>query len=185
MDIADWIILAVIVFSAWDGYRSGLITQLVRLLGTVLAYIAAWQFHGALEPPIKKWLLANVLKNANSLKDVPIVNLLSAGGSMNELATTIANVIAFGIVFYVALIVIRYLGHLLNTVFRLPGLSFLNRLAGLVAGLVVAVLLIAVLINFAAYIPVSQLKTQINHSALAPDFKGVIVGLANMTGLKP
>ena len=184
MDIADWIILAVLVFSAWDGYRTGLISQLVRLLGTVLAYVSAWKFHSALVPPLRKWLLSNVLKNVHSLKDVPVVNILSSGGSVHQLGTTIANVLAFSIVFYVSLLVIRYLGHLLNSVFHLPGLSFFNRMAGMVAGVVVAVLLIAVLINFAAYIPVPELKTQISHSALSPMFKQPIVDLAKMTGLK-
>ena len=184
MDIADWVILAVLLFSAWDGYRTGLITQLVRLLGTVLAYIAAWQFHGVLVPPLKKWLLENVLKNVHSLKDVPIVNLLSSGGTVNQLGATIANVLAFSVVFYISLLLIRYLGHLLNSVFHLPGLSFFNRMAGLTAGVVVAVLLIAVLIDFAAYIPVPQLKAQINHSTLSPMFKQPIVELAKLTGLK-
>lgn len=184
MDIADWIILAVLLFSAWDGYRTGLISQLVRLLGTVLAYVSAWQFHAALVPPIKRWILDNALKNAHTLQTVPIVNLLSSGGNMNQLGATIANVIAFGIVFYVSLLVIRYLGHLLNSVFHLPGLSFINRMAGLAAGIVVAVLLIAVLINFAAYIPVPALKAQISHSALSPMFKQPIVELAKVAHLK-
>ncbi len=187
MDIADYVILVVLLFSAWDGYRTGLVKQLVRLTGTILAYVVAWQFHGILTPIVDHWLLGTVFKHVHSLSSasIPIVGLLGSGTTIPTVATiakAVANALSFGVVFYVALIVIRYLGHLLNTLFSLPVLSFVNRVAGLVAGAVVAFMLIAVLINVASYLPASPIKAQIKQSSLAPMFQEPVKELAHIEG---
>ena len=101
------------------------------------------------------------------------------------IALAIANALSFGITFYVSLLLIRYLGHMLNALFSLPVLSFVNRIAGLLAGAVVAFLLIAVLINFGSFLPASPIKTQIQHSSLAPVFKQPVQELAHLEGILP
>ncbi len=182
MDIADWVIVAVLLFSAWDGYRTGFVAQLVRLFGTVIAYVSAWQFHGLLTPTLDHWLRATVLKHIHSPSVVPALGLFNTGNTVGTLAQAIASALSFGIVFYISLIVIRYAGHLLGTVFSLPVLSFVNRVTGLAAGVVVAFLLIAVLISVASYLPMSPVKTQIRHSALAPMFRQPVRELVKIEG---
>ncbi len=182
MDIADWVIVAILVFSAWDGYRTGLVAQLVRFLGTVLAYVSAWQFHGLLTPTLDHWLRATVLKHMHSSSLMPALSLFNTGNTVGTLAQAIASALSFGIVFYVSLIIIRYAGHLLGAVFSLPVLSFVNRVAGLATGVVIAFLLIAVLLSVASYLPMSPVKTQISHSALAPMFRQPIRALIKIEG---
>lgn len=183
MDIADYAILAILVFSVWDGYRTGFVAQLVRLFGTVLAYLAAWQFHSFLTPPIDHWLVSTVFRNVRSAQTIPVANLFESGSTVPALAKAVAGVLSFGAVFFLALILIRYLGWLLNAIVRLPGLSFVNRVLGAAAGLLVAFLIVAVLIDVAAYLPQSTVRTQIENSALAPMFRQPLQELARMEGL--
>jgi uncharacterized membrane protein required for colicin V production len=86
-------------------------------------------------------------------------------------------------VFVIALIVVRYLGHLLNALMHLPLLSQLNRMLGLVAGLIVAFVVLAIAINVVAYIPSPLLKSQIRHSALAPVFSAPVAQLTRIEGI--
>lgn len=182
MDIADWVIVAILLFSAWDGYRTGLVSQLVRFLGTVIAYVSAWQFHGLLTPTLERWLRATVLKHMHTPSAAPALNLFNTGNTMGTLAFAIASALSFGIVFYISLVIIRFAGHLLGALFSLPVLSFVNRLAGLAVGVVIAFLLIAVLISVASYLPMSQVKTQIHHSALAPLFRQPVKEFVKIAG---
>ncbi len=183
MDIADWIILAILLFSAWEGYRTGFVRQLVRLSGTLVAYVAAWQLSPFVSPYLDTWVTQVLLKNIHSASAIPIVGMLSTGSNVAAVAKAIAGALAFGLVFFVALLLVRYLGHLLNAVFSLPLLSWINRLLGLAAGVVVAFLILAVLIDVGTYLPASAVKTQIRQSALAPMFTQPVQELARMEGI--
>ena len=183
MDIADWIILAVLLFSAWEGYRTGFVRQLVRLSGTLLAYVAAWQLSPYVLPYLNPWVLHTLLKNVHSASSIPIVGMLGTGSNIAAVAKAIAGAMAFGVVFFVALLLVRYLGHLLNAVFSLPLLNWVNRLLGLGAGLVVAFLIVAVLLDVGTYLPASAVKTQIRESALAPMFSQPVLALERMEGI--
>ncbi|MCY0875163.1 MAG: CvpA family protein [Firmicutes bacterium] len=198
MDIADYIILAILLFSLWDGYRTGFIRQLVRLFGTVVAYFAAWQFHGLLTPFLDHLLLTTVFKHAGTAVNhsirqaipAPLLGLL--GVPTNQvlvpipmLVKAIASALSFGIVFYLALIVVRFLGGFLNSIFSLPILSFVNRLGGLAAGAVVAYLLIAVALSVVPFLPTSPVRTQVQDSALAPMFKQPVTQLEKWEGAWP
>ncbi|MCY0892416.1 MAG: CvpA family protein [Acidibacillus sp.] len=174
LDIADIVIIVIIVFSAWDGYRTGFVVQVVRLLGTVLAYVLAWKFHSILTPTLARWLEGTVLKHIHHVTSSPLFVLFGTQPTRAGIAMAMGSAISFGIVFYLSLFIIRYVGHLLNVVMSLPVLSLINRFAGLVAGAVIAFVLIAVLISILSYVPVAPLKEQIMHSALAPMFQGLV-----------
>lgn len=197
MDIADYVILAILLFSLWDGYRTGFVRQLVRLLGTVIAYVVAWQFHGMMTPWLDHVLSTTLFRHVHSPTvaslapglPAPLFGLLGAKPGaflpIPILVKTIASGLSFGIFFYLTLIVIRYLGHFLNTLFSLPVLSFFNRIAGLVAGGVVAYLLIAVCLNVASFLPASPVRSQIVDSALAPMFRQPVSQLEKWEGAWP
>ena len=185
MDVADYVILVILLFSAFDGYRTGFVAQLVRLFGTVAAYVIAWKFSYLVKPAVMGFVRHNVMKGVHSTASIPILGAFDSGGTVAQLTNTIAGGLAFGIVFFAALIAIRFLGRLLGAVMSLPVLSFVNRVTGLCAGVVVAFLLIAVLINVAEYVPAPQIRQQIRHSALAPAFSQPVRQLERMEGLLP
>lgn len=185
VDIADYIILAVLVFSAFDGYRTGFAAQLVRLFGTVIAYVAAWQLHGLLTPAIEGFVHRTLLNGAHSVQNAPLLRLFGGASTVSDATAAISGVISFAIVFYVSLILIRYVGHLLNAVMSLPVLSLINRMAGLTAGVVVAFLLIAVLINVALFLPYAPVRQQVHRSALAPMFQTPVRELQKLEGNLP
>lgn len=185
MDIADYVILLILLFSAFDGYRTGFVAQLVRIFGVVLAYVAAWKFHGALTPAVEGSVRPLVAGNLRSFATVPFFGSMATGSSVAQITHTISGGVSFGIVFIAALILIRFLGRLLSAVMSLPVLSLFNRVGGLVAGVVVAFMMVAVLINVAAYVPLAPLKVQIRHSALVPMFRQPVQQLERIEGLTP
>lgn len=185
MDIADYIILGVLVFSAFDGYRTGFVAQLVRLFGTIVAYIAAWQFHGVLTPVIEGFVRHTLLNGHHAVQNAPLLRLFGGAAAISRASTAISGVIAFAIVFYLALIVIRYAGHLLGAVMSLPVLSLVNRVAGMAAGVVVAFLLIAVLINVSMFLPYTPVRQQVHRSVLAPLFQAPVHELQKLEGNLP
>lgn len=185
MDIADYVILLILLFSAFDGYRTGFVAQLVRIFGVVLAYVTAWKFHDVLTPAVEGSVRPLVTRNLHTFGSVPFFGSLDTGSSVTQIAHTIAGGVSFGIVFIASLILIRFLGRLLSALMSLPVLSLFNRMGGLVAGVVVAFMLVAVLINVAAYVPLPSLKTQIRHSSLAPMFRQPVQQLERIEGLTP
>jgi uncharacterized membrane protein required for colicin V production len=182
VDAADYVILAVLAFGAFDGYRSGFVRQLVRLFGTVVAYVAAWKFSFVLMPFATHFVSTTLLRNANAKSIEPVLGLFG-GDTTANVSHAIAQALAFGAVFVIALILVRYLGHLLNALMHLPLLSQLNRMLGLVAGLVVAFVVLAIAINVVAYIPSPLLKSQIRHSSLAPVFSAPVAQLTRIEGI--
>nr|NNM89861.1 CvpA family protein [Bacilli bacterium] len=183
MDVVDWIIVAILLFGAWEGYRTGFIRQIVRLFGTLIAYVAAWQLGSFVSPYLYPFVHGTLLKNVKQTTNIPIVGMLATGSTVTSVAHAISGALAFGITFFIVLILVRYLGRLLSAVFSLPVLNFANRVIGLLVGGVVAALLIAVLINVGSYLPASSLKTQLSHSLLAPLFAQPVATLAKMEGI--
>ena len=83
----------------------------------------------------------------------------------SPIATTISNVLAFVICFIVALIVLKIVIAIVDTVFKLPILNSVNKGAGLILGLALAVVIIFVYSEAAVHL-VNSL------GALSPDIFG-------------
>lgn len=151
--MTDLIIGGGILLSAFAGWRSGLIGQIVSLVGVFIAYFLAKSFYLVTAPVFKQFIA--VPTEGNSW--------------LNELGLTnsLYNGISFVILFFVFLFAIRLLGTLLNVVVSLPGLSMVNRFSGLVVGFVLGVLVAGLLVNFLALVPSTGLQEALGGSQLA------------------
>jgi len=155
MDVLDLVVVCILVLGAWNGYRLGLIRQLIRLFGVVISYFVAL------------WLRPYAAPIVASLHIVP-----QPTGLLHLLLGDVNNAIAFAVVFVLAFIVLRYGAGLVDTLFRLPLLSTLNRLSGLVAGLALAVASVYVASLLAQYIPNATLQHQLQQSMAVHWLKG-------------
>lgn len=162
MTITDILLLLLLLGFTWNGYATGFVMQVVRFVGVFVAYWAAKTY----SPEVTPWL-KQVLEQAH----VPSPN----EGGLMQIGSSIANnafsswygVLAFALVFFVVLIVTRIIGRMLDIVVSLPGLSLLNRVAGLAVGLIIGVLVLVVLVHLLAYFPNQTVQDALQGSRVA------------------
>lgn len=140
MNVADWFILAAIVFSVIFAASQGFFYELISLAGTVIGYIvASWQYWR-----VAAWIRPHVT------------------------SPLIANVSGFLIIFVAVLIVAGLIAKLARWLMQKAGLTWLDRVLGAMFGVLRGSLVIAiVLMAVTAFTPTSKFLTQ---SQLAPYF---------------
>jgi uncharacterized membrane protein required for colicin V production len=150
MDLLDLVMVMVVILAGVHGYRTGLIRQVVRLFGTVIAYAAAlW-----LRPVVAPWL-----EHANLIPSLPAPVHLLVGDP--------AGALSFVLVFAVAFALLRFAAGLVEMLFSLPLLSTANRIAGMAVSLVLAVVVLYVVVIAGHLIPNERFQRQLAHSVIA------------------
>lgn len=157
--------LVILILSAWRGYRVGIVKMVLYIVTLVLTIMLA----GALLRPVSLLIKNNTslyqniersvsqaiseyeIASLDSLKELPfpeymIRNITS--GSAENLRSIVASVVAnqiFNAIIYICLniivyIIIKIIMGTFNVVTRLPVIKEINRLAGLVVGLLEGIL---------------------------------------------
>jgi membrane protein required for colicin V production len=129
MSVADWIILAYLVFSTVTAGLQGFFREAFRLAGLVVGYLAAaWQYRR-----LAAWF-------APHLKSL-----------------WIGEVAAFLIIFFAVLILAGLAGRTAQWVMKKSGLTTIDRILGGVLGLLKGVLVVAVVLTaMAAFAPAAK-----------------------------
>jgi len=140
VNIADWIILLVLLISVIQAASSGFFQEAFGIAGLVLGYlIAAWEYRrlaGHFVEHVSSWWLADI--------------------------------VGFLTIFLGVMILAGVLGKIVRWVMKEAGLSFVDRFFGGVLGLVRGCLMVAiVLLGMTAFTPTSR---WLQGSSLAPYF---------------
>jgi membrane protein required for colicin V production len=137
---ADWAILAVIVIAAVHGGSDGFFHQAFGLAGLMIGYIlAAWQY-----PRIAAIFVPHVK------------------------GPWLADILGFVIIFFAVLVLAGIAGRIARWAMKEAGLSFFDRVLGVVLGLLKGSLIVSVLlVSLAAFAPTSR---WLSGSELAPYF---------------
>ncbi|SHJ56788.1 membrane protein required for colicin V production [Alicyclobacillus tolerans] len=156
LDALDIIMLLVLLLGAWNGYRTGFIRQVTRLFGGIIAYAVSYWLRPYVAPVIEKWHI---------LPNIP-------QGFATEIFGNLSGAVAFLLIFVVTYLILRYAAGLLETLFSLPVLSFINRLAGLAAGILLTLLFLYIAVLVLHYIHNPALQAQLRHSQFAAWLSG-------------
>ena len=114
------IILGILLFlAAISGFSKGLIVEVVSLAALILGILGAIQFSYV----TSEFLVENF-----------------------EMSTKHLNIISFVVTFIVIVILVHIVGNVVNKIAEIPVLGCLNKLAGLVFGLVKGALIMSVLL---------------------------------------
>ncbi|RIV28654.1 CvpA family protein [Alicyclobacillaceae bacterium I2511] len=159
LNLLDWIIVVIVALGAHDGFQSGLIRQVVRLFGALVAYVLALWARPYGTPQVAKVLQLFHL-NPHGYVHSSQLQWVSA------LFGNLSGAISFAIVFTVVFLFIRYMGGFLESLFRLPVLSLVNRLAGFVMGALLTIGLVYVATLLIPYLPSPWLQHQLNQSVV-------------------
>ncbi len=119
MSVADWIILAFLVFSVIGAAIEGFFHEAFAFAGLVVGYLlAAWQYHR-----LANWF-APYLKSP-----------------------WIGEIAGFLIIFFAVLILAGFAGRLARWAMKKAGLSTIDRILGAVLGLLRGVLVVAIVLT--------------------------------------
>lgn len=163
MTITDMLLAGLLAYFVWNGFRTGFVMQVVGFAGAFAAYWAAKTYSPEVSPWVGKVIPKNSLpSNVDNLALGEIGNNL-VHGVMQD----VYGALAFAFVFVAGLIATRFVGRALNLIVSVPGLSLLNRLAGLFVGAVIGGLVLVVLVNIGAYVPNTTIQEALQGSQIA------------------
>ena len=150
-DALDLALAAVLLLGAVNGYRLGLVRQVMRLFGGVIAYLVSYWARPYVAPAIAHLGLPS-------------------GASPSPLASfvlgNLSGAISFAVVFLVVFLMLRYAAGLVDALFSLPVLSALNRMAGLLAGLLLSAVFVYVIALVLPYVRTPAVERQVARSAI-------------------
>jgi len=140
MSVADWIILAFLLFSVVGAAIEGFFREAFGLAGLIVGYLlAAWQYQR-----LANWF-------APHLK-----------------SPWVADIAGFLIIFFAVLVLAGFTGKVARWVMKTAGLSTIDRVLGGVLGLLRGVLVVAIVLTaMAAFAPAEK---WLGESQLAPYF---------------
>lgn len=149
----DLIIVVIVVLGGWNGYRLGLFRQITRLFGAIIAYgLALW---------LRPYLTPLVNQVIQGAKWAP-----PQTGVLSLFLGNLSGALSFTIIFLVVFVIFRYAAGLLDVLFSLPILSTVNRFTGMIAGLILAIVLVYVASLVAHYINNNRLQAELRTSII-------------------
>lgn len=184
--LIDLLLVAIIAYSVWKGYRKGLILGISGILALIIAFYGAsliadtysYEFTSMVKPFIGGFVddavnetvqeasenpdfyvteeeeTETYILSVESLKKLGISQSMAesmakkidetvtgAGQAvkdaiMEKMSSTLSYMAVFAIVFVLIMIIFAVIANLINLTFSLPGLKLLNKIGGLVLGLV-------------------------------------------------
>ena len=175
--------LAILVLSAWRGYHAGIVKMILYIVSLVLTIMLA----GALLRPVSLLIKNNTslyrniersveqavneydIVNIDSLKELPFPEYMTKNIVASVVSDQIFNAIIYICLNIIIYIVIKIIMGTFNIVTKLPVIKEINRLAGLVAGLMEGILLLwlfcLVLQAFGSENWAQEIFAQINNSS--------------------
>lgn len=166
--MTDLVIGVFLLLAALNGWRTGLVRQIISLLGVLVAYFIAKAAYPSFVPVVAKYVSVTTATDGN-----PVATLIA-----DTVLKNLHGAIAFLLVFFVSFLIVKFVGRLLDMLAHLPGLSILNRISGAVLGLLLAVFIAALVVNVMSLMPQESVRDVLKHSQIASlliaEFKGFL-----------
>ena len=128
-----------LIFQVVIGYRRGLMRSMLNLASWILTFAIAYE-------------------GASYFKDIVIQNVPQIQGTI--VTDQIAYMIAYIILMIVCKMIFSIIVRFINKISRIPGVGFINRVAGAVLGLIKGSLIIMVLMFFISLMPHIVMQTE-------------------------
>lgn len=128
-----------LIFQVVIGYRRGLMRSMLNLASWILTFAIAYE-------------------GASYFKDIVIQNVPQIQGTI--VTDQVAYMISYIILMIVCKMIFSIIVRFINKISRIPGVGFINRVAGAVLGLIKGSLIIMVLIFFISLMPHIGMQTE-------------------------
>lgn len=171
---ADIIVVLIIAFSAYLGYKKGFVRSISKLLCFVVAIIAAKLLHPKVTEIVSnsfigKTIREKVLESYSGHLGENIPSFMQKAGDytangISELAVSIVSVLAIIVITY---FVAKLAAASLNLFAKMPVVSFFNRVIGFVIGGLAGVLIAYALISLVILADVQGVESWMEGSVIA------------------
>ncbi|RYM06893.1 CvpA family protein [Sporolactobacillus sp. THM7-7] len=152
------IILLLLAVGFFNGFRRGLVLQLVHLAGFIISLIVAWMYFKPFAQVLKLWI-----PYPSSVARSDLFDFL---GNL-DLQAAYYQAMAFIILFLAAKIVINILGSMLDFLAEVPLIRPVNHLSGGLLGFAEIYLIVFLLLYVGALTPMDGIQSSIEQSMLA------------------
>ncbi len=154
----DIILVILLLLGFVTGLKRGLILQIVHLVSFAVAFIVAYIFSADLAPRLR------LLIPFPNMQQESVASFVLDPAFLED---AFYRMIAFAILFFVTRLVLRMVGSVLTALTDLPILRQLNRWGGGALGFVEVYVLVFILLYLGAVLPVNDVQTAIQQSAIA------------------
>lgn len=141
MNSLDLVIILVIGYHAIKGSQKGLVVLIFELLTILLSLAVSFRYYPQLKELIEKHLSLNM-------------------------ATS--NILSFCLIFLLIMLALKALQHLINTLVSLSGLGIVNRIGGLIGGIMKGVFYLCFVITPLLFLNLSVVQQSILIPPLLP-----------------
>jgi membrane protein required for colicin V production len=153
MNWVDWLLISVLLMSVVSGFAEGFVRIAIGFFAMILGFLLASWFHGLVGGWLEPWVHSKAL----------------------------TSVIGFLIILIGMMALGALIAWLIQRMFKLVGLSWVDRLAGGAFGLVRGVLVLAIAaLLLSAFVP-KKMPAAVGQSELAPYVFGMSRVLSDMT----
>ena len=149
--IADIVVVAFVCISVYLGYKRGFVRTMSKLLCLVVSIVVASMLHPVVSEYLKTSVVGDYITNSFAEKThtvtegAPTFIQNVANSTAEGIANTAITVVTIVIIIIVTFVLTNLIVKSLNIVAKLPVVSFVNRLFGIVSGFFMGVLLIYVI----------------------------------------
>jgi uncharacterized membrane protein required for colicin V production len=154
----DVVILLLLLFGFFIGFRRGFILQTIHMVGFFVSFIVAYLYYDDLASILKLWVPYPVMAT-----DGPLQMLFAN----DHLETAYYRAIAFAIIFFVFKILLQIIGSMLDFLAHLPILKQANIWAGGMLGLLEVYFILFIVLYIVALVPIESIQATLQQSVLA------------------
>jgi membrane protein required for colicin V production len=120
MNIIDIILAIPLLWALYRGFRKGLVYMVASLVALVLGILGAMKFHAATGNVIDNWF---------------------------EIKPEHVNILGFAITFLLIVVLVHLAAFFVDKVIKAVALNFINRLAGMVVGVLISAFVVSVVLQ--------------------------------------
>ena len=168
----DYVFIFILVLNLYNGYKEGLIRQIVALAGFFIAFYCALTWSGDLSSRLQEFLRLD-----------RVLEVLWKDGAANLwLAEVICNIVVYIIIFIVISLLIKIISRKLTIINDIPIIGSLNATLGTVFGLAKGLLIIFLIVALLSLIKVpffSDLMEVSVFAALSQQYLALLFNLIN------
>lgn len=171
MNLVDLLLLIIVAAAAFEGFRRGLLRQVLELGGIVLALFLAYRYGAAAGENIAG--LFNIGQYLEAI-EVPFVDM---SGMIESAADLFNRALGCLLVFLAVVGITRLLAVALGSVAKMPVVGTVNKTGGLILGLVKGLLMCIVLVWVANLMPIAAVEDALGGSGISKLLLNIVEAL--------
>lgn len=170
---ADIIVVVLIAFSAYIGYKKGFVKTVSKLCCLVISIIVAKILHPIINVYVMESSLGDFINEKITMQTDSMFNglpsfLQTAGDyTANSIANSVVNIVTILLIIVITYLIAKIIVNALNIIAKFPVISLFNRLLGLSAGFFVGVFIVYLILSILIITNVQDVQKWLENSIIA------------------